>query len=364
MAQGEKPAPPPPPEDLPGHVNYLAQQLPGVMLEDATPITDQIQKLVLAQLEQWMMDRSPTDVEVRRDVDMAFSELHYPLSGQAAAFAYDLARSVAYTRQGNPAWSGEARDAANAPPIRAYNLFYGAASFDPEPDWVDFNNIQIPQADEQQRLLANLILQMNSGKKPLPRFWYLPGGFKAAVVMTGDDHGSYYGSSATDQRFQDFLAASPAGCSVANWQCVRGTAYLFPSVIATNSLTNAQIAAYIARGFEFGVHVDSATDCQDWTTSQLDTQYATFLSSLATEYPAIPAPQTHRMHCISWSDYDSQPTIELKHGIRFDTTYYYWPSTWINDRPGMFTGSGMPMRYVDRNGNLINVYQATTQMTD
>jgi len=47
MAQGEKQAPPPPPEDLPGHVNYLAQQLYGVMLEDATPITDQIQKLVL-----------------------------------------------------------------------------------------------------------------------------------------------------------------------------------------------------------------------------------------------------------------------------------------------------------------------------
>ena len=87
MAQDTKQAPPPPPADLPGHVNYLAQQLPGVMLEDATPITDQIQKLVLAQLEQWMMDRSPTDVEVRRDVDMAFSELHYPLSGQAAAFA-------------------------------------------------------------------------------------------------------------------------------------------------------------------------------------------------------------------------------------------------------------------------------------
>ncbi len=87
IAQGEKQAPPPPPADLPGHVNYLAQQLYGVMLEDATPITDQIQKLVLAQLEEWMMDRSPTDVEVRRDVDMAFSELHYPLFGQAAAFA-------------------------------------------------------------------------------------------------------------------------------------------------------------------------------------------------------------------------------------------------------------------------------------
>jgi len=285
-------------------------------------------------------------------------------SGQAAAFTYDLARSVAYTRQGNPAWTGEARDAANAPPIRAYNLFYGAASFDPEPDWVNLNNVQIPQADEQQRLLANLILQMNTTKKPLPRFWYLPKGLKAAVVMTGDDHGSFYSGSATASRFSDFLAASPAGCSVANWECVRATAYLFPKIVATTTLTNTQIASYISQGFEIGVHVDSATTCNDWTTSALATVYANFLASFASQFPSVPAPQTHRMHCISWSDYDSQPTIELEHGIRFDTTYYYWPSTWINDQPGLFTGSGMPMRYTDRNGNLINVYQATTQMTD
>ena len=34
------------------------------------------------------------------------------------------------------------------------------------------------------------------------------------------------------------------------------------------------------------------------------------------------------------------------------------------DRPGFFTGSGMPMRFADSNGILIDVYQATTQMTD
>lgn len=78
---------PPPPADLPGHVNYLAQQLPGVMLEDATPITDEIQKLVLGDLQTWMADREPSDVEVRREMEMAFSELHYPLFGQPAAFA-------------------------------------------------------------------------------------------------------------------------------------------------------------------------------------------------------------------------------------------------------------------------------------
>ncbi len=56
------------------------------------------------------------------------------------------------------------------------------------PDYVDFNKIQIPQADEQQRLLANIILQGNLHRKPLPKFWFLPRKLKAAVVMTGDDH--------------------------------------------------------------------------------------------------------------------------------------------------------------------------------
>ena len=111
--------------------------------------------------------------------------------GQAAAFTYDLARSVVYTRQGNPAWAGQARDGLS--PIRSDDLFYGAASFDPQPDWVDLNKVAIPQADEQQRLLANLIIRMNYNKKPLPRFWYFPRSLAAVVVMTGDDHGTTEG---------------------------------------------------------------------------------------------------------------------------------------------------------------------------
>ena len=35
--------------------------------------------------------------------------------GQAAAFTFDLARSVVYTRQGNPAWSGQNRDGQDGP---------------------------------------------------------------------------------------------------------------------------------------------------------------------------------------------------------------------------------------------------------
>jgi hypothetical protein len=47
-----------------------------------------------------------------------------------------------------------------------------------------------------------------------------------------------------------------------------------------------------------------------------------------------------------------------------DLNYYYWPGAWVQNRPGMFTGSGFPQRFADSDGSLIDVYQATTQMTD
>ena len=50
--------------------------------------------------------------------------------------------------------------------------------------------------------------------------------------------------------------------------------------------------------------------------------------------------------------------------MRFDTSYYFWPPSWVLNRPGFFNGSGMPMRFADLDGTLIDVYQAATQMTD
>ena len=274
-------------------------------------------------------------------------------NGRAAAFAYDLARSVVYTRQGNPAWSGQKRD-GEIPPIRSDDLYFGAASFDPELDWIDLNKVAIPQADEQQRLLANLILSMDAAKKPLPRFWYLPSGAKAAVVMTGDDHGN----GGSTGRFDTFIADSPAGCSVADWGCIRSTAYVYPGT----PITATDAAAYTSQGFEIALHV--TTDCVDWTPAALESMYTTQLDDYLAQFPSLAAPRTERTHCIAWSDYDTQPKVEFEHGIRFDTNYYYWPPEWVLDRPGMFTGSGMPMRFADRTGNTIDVYQAATQMTD
>jgi hypothetical protein len=272
--------------------------------------------------------------------------------GQAVAFTYDLARSIVYTRQGNPAWSHLERDGLT--PIRADDLFFGAAAADPQPDWVDLNKVAIPQADEQQRLLANLVEQMNLRKKPLPRFWYLPRGLKAAVVMSGDDHGG----GGTLARLNSYKAASVAGCSVADWQCIRSTSYVYPAV----PLTDAQAQALTADGFEISLH--GTTNCSNYTATSLGPNLADQLALWRGVFPSEPPPTTQRMHCGAWSDYSTQSQVELGLGIRLDTSYYYWPGSWVNDRPGMFTGSGFPMRFTDATGTMIDVYQAATQMTD
>ena len=277
--------------------------------------------------------------------------------GQAAAFTFDLPQSLVYSRQGNPAWEGQERDGVT--PVRSDDQFYGGSST----DWVNLTKVAIPQADEQQRLFANLIGSMNLDRKPLPRFWYLPRGLKAAVVSTGDDHA--YGGTAA--RFEQYAAASPAGCSVAEWQCLRKTSYIYPN----SPLTNAQAAAYTAQGFEIGLHPQN--NCANYTASSLASTYASQLASWQQRYSSIPAPSTNRFHCMVWTDWVGQPTAELQNGMRLDTNYYYWPGgstadgtypNWIQNRPGFMTGSGMPMRFAGKTGSLVDVYQATTQLTD
>ena len=272
--------------------------------------------------------------------------------GQAAAFTFDLARSIVYTRQGNPAWEGQERD--GYPPVRSNDLFYGNSVDDPQSDWVDLEKVAIPQADEQQRLLANMIIQMNADKKPLPRFWYFPNGHEAVVIMTGDDHGG----SGTGGRFEYELAASQITCSVEDWECIRSSSYMYPYPI----LSETQALAYAAEGFEIGIHLN--TGCANYSPESLEIYFREQMADWSDLYPNLSPQVSHRAHCIAWSGYTIMPEEELRYGIRFDVNYYYWPPDWVENRPGFLTGSGMPMRFAAIDGSVIDVYQADTQMTD
>jgi hypothetical protein len=279
--------------------------------------------------------------------------------GQAAAFTYDLARSIVYTRQGNPAWAGQERDGVVG--IRSDDLFYGAKSGDAKPDWIDTSRIAIPQADEQQRLLINLITHMERDKLPLPRFWYLPRGEKAAVVMSGDDHSPSQAPGGTVANFDGFKQLSPPGCVVANWECVRATSYVYPD----SAISNAQAAAYVGEGFEVALHpLIASCPAAPLSESALGTYFDAQLAAFAAKYTSVPAPASSRTHCVFWPDWASNAKVEAARGIRMDANYYHFPGSWIGTKNGFMTGGGFPMRFADTTGAVIDVYQAHTHLTD
>ena len=267
--------------------------------------------------------------------------------GRAAAFMFDIARSVVYTRQGNPAWAGQERD--GIPAIRPNDLFF--------PDYVNLDKVAIPQADEQQRLLANVIITMNVDTRPIPRFWYLPDGFKAAIVHTLDDHGTAVGAKET---FDKLVAASASGCVAEDWTCLRGTAWVYTGI----PMTDPQAAAYVSQGFEMGAHAQNGCTVDFTSFQDLDAAYKSDLQQFRLAYPSLPPQATSRFHCIVWSDWATQAKVQLANGIRLSLDYYYWPGSWILGRAGLFTGSGLPMRFADTDGTTIDVYQGVSQLVN
>ena len=270
-----------------------------------------------------------------------------PNGGRAAAFMFDLARSVVYTRQGNPAWAGQERD--GIPAIRPNDLFFS--------DYVNLDKVAIPQADEQQRLFANLIIRMNVDTRPIPRFWYLPNGIKAAIVHALDDHRTAVG---TKETFDKLAAASPNGCVPEDWTCLRGTAWVYTGI----PMTDTEAAGYVSQGFELGVHAQNGCTVNFTSFANLDAAYKGDLQQFRLAYPSLPPQATSRFHCIVWSDWATQAKVQLANGIRFNLDYYYWPGSWIQGRAGLFTGSGLPMRFADIDGTTIDVYQGVTQLVN
>ena len=214
-------------------------------------------------------------------------------AGQAAAFTYDLARSVVYTRQGNPAWAGQERD--GTAPIRSDDMFFGAG----QPTWVDMNKVEIPQADEQQRLLADLITQMNADRTPLPRFWYLPRGEKAAVIMTGDDHAN----GGTERPVRHLQGREPGGL-------LGRELGVHPLDVLRLPVDDDPECGRGTRrtGFEIALHLN--TGCSDFTPASLRSDWTEQLLDFRAEFPALNAPVTNRTHCIVWSDWASEPIVD------------------------------------------------------
>jgi hypothetical protein len=275
--------------------------------------------------------------------------------GTASSFSYDLARSVIALHQGNVAWAGQDRNADG--PMRTNDLFFGAKAGDVQPDWLDVNKMAIPQADEQQRLLINIMTEVSKDSLPMPRFWYLPDAQKAALVLAGDDHG-LNDLTGTRQMMNTWLNQSVSGCSVADWQCMRASHYVY----VNSALTNNQAVQLAGYGFEIANH-PSNTNAQCYNDADYAELYPHYSASMTTwnaKYSGVAPSMTSRYHCYSWADWDMMPRAGQAQGVKYDLNTVAFPASWINSRSPMVTGSGMNMRLTDISGALMNVHQGVT----
>lgn len=287
--------------------------------------------------------------------------MHHYGQGQTAMWAFDLARSVAYTRQGNPAWANHERDGLEY--IRACDMFK---------DWIDLERLSIPQADEQQRLLANQLAALSQTRRPLPRLWYFPGATETMLIATGDSHGNPATAiedvlSRVEQyggRMSIYYTPPLAG----GWResarrAKRWTKDLLKGRItqfSSSSLpTSWQVAGWRARGHEFGLH----PYVEEGLEAGWDLYWRNFTSR---GYgPVSPTTRTHR---ILWTGWVETARLQAAYGVQMNLDYYLVgpifqkeAGIWVY---GHFTGSGLPMKFVDEQGRILNIYQQTTQLAD
>ena len=279
--------------------------------------------------------------------------------GLAVAFAFDLAKSIAYMRQGNPERINQDVDGLNG--VRTVDMFV---------DWIDLDRIQIPQADEQQRLFVNVLMQLS--RQPLPRLWYFPEDKKSVLITTGDSHmnpapfiedvltrvekrGGHMTVYYAPQIVSDVGRA-------ARWSRFWLTDHIsFVSNLLGEefgSPTPFMVAGWRARGHEFTLHPYVDTGLDEWMLYWKE----------FTGRGYGPVSQTVRTHRILWTGWMETARVQATYGMRMNFDYYHvGPSMqkkngeWVN---GHLTGSGRPMKFIDEQGRIIDMYQQLTQLTD
>ena len=256
-------------------------------------------------------------------------------SGRTATWAFDLARSVAYRRQGDPALSGVERD--GIPPYRTMEPFYQA---------IDRERMSVPHVDVQLRLFSRTIADLLADTLPLPRLWYFPNGARALMVVASDAH-------LHDPGALDGL--------IGKVESLGGTMTFYPS--RWLPYPNASVAAsWRQRGHEIGVHPigfeDNVSLAQGWATS---VNYFT-----AANWG--PHGTTARTHDNEWVGWTEGAQLAVTHGVKMELSAYTWGPAIGDDvgpqAKGYITGSGLPMRFVNQAGVVLPVHQQLTSIID
>ncbi|HEX2035888.1 MAG TPA: hypothetical protein VHS99_17045 [Chloroflexota bacterium] len=253
--------------------------------------------------------------------------------GRVALYTFDLATSTVLFHQGRreqsstgayPDYNGDATYKAN-------DMFVG---------FLDERLKHVPQADVHQDLFVRLLVWLTETGRPLPRLWYFPHGARAVAFFNGDG---------------DSMRAPDLANTIA--QVERFGAPFTTYVMTENypELDPAWEASLRARGHGFGQHV--------WagplpTPAEMRQQLRAELAGFRERYGH--APLSYRGHWVVWVGWTEMARYLAEEGIRLDTDF-------LGGRffkEGYLNGSGLPVRFMDEQGRMIDLYEQCTISAD
>lgn len=255
--------------------------------------------------------------------------------GKVIVSTYDLAAAVVRLRHGDPDRIG-ARS-YGAVPYRQMDLIVDA---------VDPACWHHPQADVHGQLLAAAITEVSP--TPVARWWYYPDAATTTVIIQDSDD-----DWSTREQFDQLLASADEFDFDLTIYLMLGDR---PTV-----LEPADIARLRARGHSFGIHHDAVgTNWEEGDDQELTLPgiVAKDLATFAELYGGTP--KANRNHCLVWAGWADLARVYAEHGVRMEFNAQGTNEAWT----GYLFGSARPMRHIDTDGTIIDVFQQPTQVYD
>jgi hypothetical protein len=250
-------------------------------------------------------------------------------AGECVTFLYDLAECIVLFHQGRieNASTGPDADANRDGKFTPDDLLEGMR---------DFSLRHVPQADVHQDLLVRVICGLTADRLPLPRLWHFPRSAPAALFVNGDGDGMN----------REELQLTADICAE---QGARFTFYLMHEQI--DDFPPELVARAREQGHAFGPHpwVSLRPSVAEWQS-----EVQRIVERMKGKYGF--APRSVRSHSCIFPGWDDTPKLFAEVGLRLDTNFisgYRYQSGYAN-------GSGLPVRFIDRRGEIIDCTEQCT----
>ena len=258
---------------------------------------------------------------------------HEYARGRTAIFAYDLAASTVLFHQGRSSQSsiGDYPDPDSDGMFKPTDLFLNQ---------IDIRLKHTPQADIQQDILVNIMEWMAGFTKPLPRVWYFPDREKGLVFIGGDSDG---------MSLKDFETTIS---TVEKYSGVF-TTYLMEEQYGV--VTPQEEQSLREKGHSFGPHLWQG---QRPSLSEKRQGIKEEIRHFRECYGYTPL--SSRGHSVIWVGWTEQAKYLSENGIRLSCDFT--GGKYIG--AGYVTGSGLPWKFINKEGHILDIYEQPYQICD